>query len=738
MMRHFSSHITRLHRFAGDLWGGTAAMLVALPAALAFGVTVYGSISGTYAAYGAMAGIIGVAVLGLLAAPLGGTNRLISAPSAPAAAVLSAFAIEHASRGVSPEILIILVTLVALIAGIFQILFGVVRLGQMIKYMPYPVVSGYLGGVGIYIIASQLPKVLGSPERARFWESVLEPSLWQWQSLSVGGATIVAMFIAQKLFRTIPAVIVALGSGIGVYLLLGLVDGSLLIENNPFIIGELHQGGNIDYLAMLSERFEALVRFDSEQIAMLILPAMTLAALLSIDTLKTCIIVDSMTHSYHNPNRELVAQGIGNVVSALFGGMSGSGTMGATMVNISAGASSRLSGMVEGIAAIIAILVFERYIEWIPVSALAAVLVVIGFRMIDRNVFSLLRSRQTVLDFLIIISVIFVAVTFSLIAAAAIGVAMAVILYIVRQFRMSVVYRHRDGVQTRSRIDRREGEEALLRERGEAFSVYELHGSLFFGTANQLFETLQSDLKTKKYIILDLKRVQTIDLTAAHILLQIKDILHDRNGYLLLSRLPHKLPTGEDMESYFNHVGLIKHLSPMRVFDDLEDALVWVEEKLIASHGIGGTQEVMELEEFDLFRGRNKDTMEELRGLVESRSYQKGDVIYLKGDQNGEVFLIRSGRIKIILPIDSRKRIHLSTLSPNSFFGEFSFFEGAPQYADAIAAAPSELYVISRRAFDHFAEHHHKASFQFMQSLAMELARRLRTARAELARENDV
>lgn len=713
-------------------------MLVALPAALAFGFTVYGVMGVNYAAYGAMAGIVGVAVLGLLAAPLGGTSRLISAPSAPAAAVLSAFAIEYLSAGTPAGTIVVLLGVVALLGGGFQILFGLAGLGQFIKYMPFPVVSGYLGGVGTYIITSQVPKLLGSPEGAHFWESISDPSRWQWQSLAVGGATIAAMLLAERVFRIIPAVITALAVGIGVYFLLGTVDRTLLFENSPFIIGELGGGGNVDYMEALLARLEGAMKLDAHQVQMLILPALTLAALLSIDTLKTCIIVDTMTHSYHNPNRELVAQGIGNVASALVGGMSGSGTMGATMLNISAGATSRLSGVVEGGAAVIAIVVFERYIEWIPVSALSAVLVVIGFRMIDRKSLRLLRSRETALDFVIIVSVIFVAVTFSLIAAAAVGIVLAVLLYIARQIQMSVVYRHRDGAQTRSRIVRTAGEESLLRERGEAFSVYELHGSLFFGTANQLFETLQADLKTKKYILLDLKRVQTIDLTAAHILLQIKDILHDRNGYLLLSRLPHKLPTGEDMESYFNHVGLLKHLSPMRVFDDLEDALVWVEEKLIALHRIGKMQEVMELEEFDFFRGRNTDTMEELRGLVESRSYRWGDVIYLKGDQNGEVFLIRSGRVKIILPIDERKRIHLATLSPNSFFGEFSFLEGGPQYTDAIAAAPTELYVISRRAFDRFAEHHHKASFQFMQSLSTELAQRLRTARSELARENDV
>lgn len=725
--------------FVGDLWGGFAAMLVALPAAIAFGVTIYAAVGGTYAAYGAMAGILGTAAVGLIASAWGGTNRLISAPSAPAAAVLSAFVIESMIGGNTPDSVLVMLLIVALLAGVFQILFGVIGLGQMIKYMPFPVVSGYLSGVGLYIIGSQLPKFLGVPEGIRFWESIQSVALWQWQSIAVGAVTLVAMLLADRIFRLFPAVITALAVGTGVYFLLGLLDHSLLVANNPFVIGELGGGGNTDFIGMLIERFQPISHLSAESLMTLLFPALTLAALLSIDTLKTCIAIDSITHSYHNPNRELIAQGMGNVISSLIGGIPGSGTMGPTMVNISSGGSSRRSGIVAGVAAIIAFVLFERYIEWIPVAALAGILVVIGFRMIDKKSVRLLRSRETALDFLIIVVVMLSAVSISLIAAAGVGLVLAVILYITQQIRTSVVYRHTDGTEARSKIVR-SGEEAnILREEGEEFSLYELHGSLFFGTANQLYSILQNDLQEKKYIILDMKRVQTVDLSAAHILLQIKDILHDKNGYLLLCRLPHKLPTGEDMEIYFSHVGLFRHLSPMMVFDDLDDAVEWVEERIIDEYLTRPKNEkVLELSEFDLFHGRNRDTMEELQSLVESRSYRKGDVVFFKGDLCGEIFLIRKGQVRIVLPVGERKSVHLETLSPNSFFGEFSFLDGDPQYTDAIAAAPTELYVISRSNFDRFAEHHHNAAFRFMQSLASELAERLRMTSSELGNEYDV
>jgi len=723
----------------GDFWGGTAAMLVALPAAIAFGVTIYATMGGHYVAYGAVAGILGVAAIGIITALMGGTNKLISAPSAPAAAVLSAFALEYMSRGVDADSVFIMLMVVALLAGLFQIGFGVIGLGRLIKYMPFPVVSGYLSGVGLYIIASQMPKFLGMPNGLHFWETIQSPILWQWHSIVVGVVTIGAMLFADKIFRFIPAVIGALSVGVGTYFALALIDPSLLHANNPYVIGELGGSGGIDFVQIFTGRFEGLLKLSWENIATLIFPALTLAALLSIDTLKTCVIVDSMTHSFHNPNKELIAQGSGNIVSSLIGGMPGSGTMGATMVNISGGGSTRISGLIEGVMAIVAFLVLGSFISWIPVAALGGILMVIGFRMIDRHSLKLLKTRQTSLDFFIIVAVAVTALSVSLIAAAGVGLVLAIALYIAQQIGASVVYRHLDGTDARSKIVRNRDEVNLLRENGGNFSVYELHGSLFFGTANQLYTMLQEDLQEKKYIIMDMKRVQTVDLTAAHILLQIKDILQDRDGYLLLCRLPHKLPSGDDLESYFNHVGLLKHLSPIKVFDDLDDAIEWAENKIIKEGLIEEKgEELLNLQDFDLFKGRNEDTLEEIQSLVESRSVKKGETIYSEGDSSGEIFLIRRGSVRIMLPFEGRKSVHLSTLGQNNFFGEFSFLEGAPHYTDAIAGTDTDLYMISREVFDQFSIHHKKASFHFMQSLATVLAERLRSTRSDLGAEYDV
>lgn len=729
----------KVTNFAGNFWGGTAAMLVAMPAAIAFGVTIYATIGGHFGAYGAIAGILGVAALGIVASVLGGTQRLISAPSAPAAAVLSAFAIENIAQGMSGDTVFMMLMIIALIAAILQILFGVAGLGRLIKYMPFPVVSGYLSGVGLYIIATQTPKILGLSHGEHFLESIQSPTLWQWESLVVGAVTILTMMYSEKLFRALPAVIMALAMGIGTYFILGLFKPALFEANNIFIIGTLGGSDGIDFFQMLSWRFHQFLELSWASVTILFFPALTLAALLSIDTLKTCIILDSMTHSFHDSNKELIAQGSGNLISVLIGGMPGSGTMGATMVNISSGATTRLSGLIEGVMAVIAFVLLGAFIAWIPVSALAAILVVIGFRMIDKHSLDLLKSKKTTLDFFIIVAVAVTALFVSLIAAAGVGLLLAITLYIAQQIGASVVYRHVDGSEIRSKVLRSKEESLILTQKGGNFSVYELHGSLFFGTANQLYSMLRNDLKEKKYIIMDMKRVQTVDLTAAHILLQIKDILHDKNGYLLLSRLPHKLPTGDDMESYFNHVGLLKHLSPIKVFDDLEYAIEWAEDQVLKENRIKTAQESLyELQDFTLLENRKKETIDEIRGLLEFRTFHKGEIIFKQGDLDGAIYLIRRGLVRIILRVSEQNIVHLSTLGQGNFFGEFSFLEGGAQYSEAIAGMDTDLFVITREAFDQFSERHHKASFHFMQSLATVLAERLRLTSSELGAEYDV
>lgn len=718
----------------GDFWGGLAAMLVALPSAIAFGVTIYGSLGSTYIAQGALAGILGATALGLVSPVLGGTNRLITAPCAPAAAVLSAFAVEFMLSGGSAQSVLLMMSMLGLFAGILQILFGIVRLGQLIKYMPYTVVSGYLSGVGLYIISGQMPKFLGAPKGSHFWESIAAPEFWKWQSIVIGLVTVTTMIIAPRITKTISAAILALLVGVLTYFGLGIIDPTLYtLEGNLFVVGPLGGGNSGGFIDSLSVRWSAMSDVDSNQILHITFPALTLAVLLSIDTLKTCVVLDALTRSRHNSNRELIGQGIGNVAASLIGGLPGAGTMGATLVNISSGATSRYSGVFEGISALLSFLILGALISWVPVAALAGILIVIGIRMIDRHSFQFLKQRSTILDFFIVVAVITTALTVSLIAASGVGIFLAVFLFIREQIGGTVIRRKLQCNETFSKRLRTHDELEVLVMHGDRGIMVELQGSLFFGTTNQLYLELVEEIKTRDFIILDMRRVQSIDITVAHLLDQLRDMMADKNGFLIYSHLPTNLLSGQDIQQYFEQVGLVPQKSAARVFDDIDDAKEWVENRILKEAGFHQEEETsLNIKEFDLFKGRKEETLAAFETHLVKVSYSAGTKILSRGDTGDDLFFVRKGLISFVLPIDANHVRRLSTCGRGAFFGEMTFLDGSARSADVIAITDVDLFVLSRKTFDTFSEEHKNVALNLFEGMASVLTRRLRHLNAEL------
>ena len=688
-------------------------------------------------AQGAVAGIVGAIAIGLIAPLVGGTPRLISAPCAPAAAVLAALAADllAGDPGAGPAKVLLLLTLVGLISGVLQLAFGVAGGGRLIKYIPYPVVSGYLGGVAALIFLSQLPKLFGLPEDIPLTQGLLSPALWRWPSVFVGAVTILAIALAPRFTKAVPATIIGLLAGTLTYLGLGALRPELLyLENNKLLIGAV-SGTVGSLLGETSHRWQALQALHFNELSALLAPAFTLSIVLSMDTLKTCVVLDALTRSRHNSNRELVGQGVANIVSALAGGMAGAGTMGASLVNLSSGARTRASGLIEGVLAAVAFLALSPLIGWTPIAALAGLLIMVAFRMFDRSSLHLLRQRSTVLDFLVIAAVIVVAVRASLIAAAGAGLALAILLFIREQMRGAVIRRKVYGSEISSKQQRLPAEKEVLLNSGAATTVCELQGSLFFGTTDRLFSELERDLKTSHYVILDMRRVQSVDFTAAHLLDQIGAMLAERNARLLLSGLPACLPTGQDLEAYFHEIGLVKTDQSVRVFPALDDALAWAEDRLIEDAQIRKTQNesILDLAEIELLREFEEDQiLAALRPCARELSYAAGQTIFSKGDISDELFLIRRGAVRVFLPMDHGRYLNLATFGRGSFFGDMAFLDRGIRSADAVAVAATEVYAISRTRFNEAARLHPLLGVKVFARLARALAIRLRHTDNEL------
>ena len=720
-----------------DLWGGLAAMLVALPSSIAFGVLVYTVLGPQYAGQGALAGMLGAAALGLVAPLCGRTGGLISAPCAPAAAVLSALASALISGKVGtridPASVPSLLALTALLSAGLQILYGALGGGRLIKFIPFPVVSGYLSGVGVIIALGQLPKLLGLPPGTPLFQGLGSPGLWKWQGLVVGLVTMAVMGLAPHFTRKVPAAILGLLSGILAYFAIALFSPDLLtLEGNALVIGPIQASGSL--VGAMAGRFGALFTVDLAAIKLILFPALTLSMLLSIDTLKTCVVLNSLTRRRPDSDRELRGQGLGNLAAFAVGGFPGAGTLGPTLVNVTSGGRTLRSGLIEGVLVVLVLLLFGRLIVWVPVGALAGILLVVAWRMFDKTLLRLLRTPAGRLDLAIIAAVIIAALAVDLIAAFGVGVALSILLFIRDQIHSPVIRHKRYLDQFSSKTRRLAEERAILREQGDQGVFCELQGNLFFGTTDQLLLQLEPDLQTKRYVLLDVRRVQSLDYTAAHLFQQLQLQLSERGGRLLFSGTPSARGDKRDFGHYLAELEDPALGGGVLVADTLDSALEWIENRILEAAGITkmGEEELLELKDIYLFREFAAPTLAALTACMREVSVQPGQRIFSVGDPGDELYLVRRGSIRILLPLEGGKHHHLATLGCGDFFGEIAFLDHGFRSADAEAKEPTELYVLPRPLFNAQSLADPTLGVRVFARIALTVAERLREADAAL------
>ena len=721
-----------------EFWGGLAAMLVALPAAIAFGVLVYSSISPQMIGEGAFVGIMGAAALGLTAPLFGRTPALISAPCAPAAAILSALAVDLIGQGIEIGRISGLLALTALFAALLQILYGLLKGGQLIKYIPFPVVSGYLSGVGLIIAMGQLPKLLGLPKGLGLWQGLQSPDLWQPTGIVVGVVTIAVMLITPRVTQKIPATIMGLTAGIVSYFVIGLwIPALLSLDANSLVVGTI--SANSSFLATVSGRFASIAQIQLSDLRLVAHSAVALSALLSIDTLKTCVILDSLTKNRHNSNRELLGQGMANLMAFITGGMSGSGTMGPTLVNVSSGGRKTLSGFIEGGLVVLALVVLSPLIAWVPISALAGILLVVAFRIFDWRSFRLLQHKETRFDFIVIAAVVVVAETVGLISAAATGVGLAILLFIRDQIRISVLRQRATLKDVSSKTYRLESENAILQAHGDEAAVIDLQGNLFFGTTDHLFTQLEADLATQKWLLFDMRRVQSLDYTATHLFTLMQDRLKERGGELLFSGMPSSLPSGQDLQRYMKDVGLLDGQNGIRLFESRDEGLEWMESRILNESGEfeKPAEQTLDLKDIELLREMDGSTLNALRLCAHELSVHAGEHIFTVGDSGDDIFMIRRGTVRILLPLKGGKFHHLATFSQGDYFGEMAFLDYHQRSANAIAKTDCELYVLSRKKFNLRVYDNAVLGARVFARIASAISARLRQADSELSALED-
>lgn len=490
-----------LGNLKGDLFGGVTAAIVALPMALAFGVA-----SGA----GAEAGLYGAVLVGLFAALFGGTPTLISEPTGPMTVVFTAVIMTLMApdpvTGLPPENGMAMAFTVVMLAGAFQILFGVLKLGRYVTLMPYTVISGFMSGIGFILIIIQLPALLGfaSPPGGVLGSLQALPGLAaqvHWGELALGVLALAILFLMPRAWRrTVPPQLLAL--------VLGTLLALWVLGTGSYrAIGEIPTG-----LPSIQ-----LPTFSPEQWRTILIDALVLGMLGSIDALLTSVIADSLTRTQHNSDKELIGQGLGNIASGLFGGLPGAGATMGTVVNIQSGARTALSGLTR--ALILAVVVFGagHLVEDIPKAVLAGIAIKVGIDIIDWG-FLRRAHRVSLRGTLIMYGVIAMTVFVDLITAVGIGLFVANILTIRRladlQSEAVRVISPGDDPRALDCGDMGPEERAILGDPANGIKVLCLSGPLIFGAASAL-NRQQNRLADAQTLIIDLTQVPHLGVTSS-------------------------------------------------------------------------------------------------------------------------------------------------------------------------------------------------------------------------------
>lgn len=557
----------------GDIFGGINAGIVALPAAIAFGeLAQLTPLHGLYCAI----------FLGLVAAILGGTNTLISNPTGPMAVVAGGFMIiltsskmldiEGLSTAEQIEMLWPYLFFIFFIAGIFQVLFGVFKLGKYIHYIPTPVISGFMSGIGVIIIVSQIPKALGYTEKISGTDNIILAlpelvSKSDWRSVLIALASVLVIYLFPKVTKQVPSALVAIVSITLVTFLLN-IDASYLIPEIPQSIPRPDK--QLGFLGQIDNLFFSDLAKEKGILLYVIFSGLTLAIIGMIDSLLTAVVADQLTKTKHNSDKELLGQGIGNMISSLFGGMMGAGTTPATVLNINSGGRNKLSGIIHAIFLITILLIAAPIASQIPKAALAGLLITVGISILDFEVFRTLKKipkQDNIVMFVVLIITSFG----DLMVAVAVGLIMAALIFMKKM--ADVV----EGQSKDTKFDRLVDQLVGNFDNAEKFRKYvmvrNMQGPMFFGFASRFQDNMDEMPNDLKVVVLNFSGVTYMDQSGMYTLKESISRLVDKGVNVCLSEVKDEF---QDLLRGINVIpGLIdeKHL-----FSSVEECVMWLNE----------------------------------------------------------------------------------------------------------------------------------------------------------------
>lgn len=535
-----------LSKLSSDIVAGVTVAIIALPLAMAFAIA-----SGVSPEKGLFTAV----VAGLIISLFGGSRYQIGGPTGAFVVVLYAVILKHGYDGL---------VIATFLAGIMLFLMGIFKLGNIIKYIPYPVTVGFTTGIALIIFSSQIKDFFGFPIAKMPAEFVDQWKLYStellhvnYYAMAIGVVSMVLLLKLRHRFPHIPApIIVIILSAFAVYLF------KLPVETIGSKFGALPS--TLPYPSMPA--------FSLEKVRAVFPDAMTIALLGAIESLLSCVVADGMTGDRHHSNKELMAQGVANIASVFFGGIAATGAIARTATNIKAGAFSPIAGIIHALMLLIFMFLFSKFIVLIPLATLAAILIVVAWNMSEFHHFKAIALKSERNDTVVLLMTFFLTVLIDLNTGVQTGIMLAALLFIKRMIDVTGI------IDTKNTIGMPldEDDEPLDVDDMHAISkkivpkdveVYEIDGPFFFGVADRLKNVLGEVSNPPKVFILRMRHVPMIDATGLHALEEFFDLCQSNGTILVLSGV------NEHIKLKMRRLGFEKKIGLENITDNIDMAL---------------------------------------------------------------------------------------------------------------------------------------------------------------------
>ena len=485
-----------------DLTAGVIVAIIALPLSIALALA-----SGV----GPEQGLYTAIVAGFVISFLGGSRVQIAGPTAAFASIVAGIVAKNGFSGL---------VLATVIAGILLILMGVFKLGSLIKFIPYTITTGFTTGIAITIVIGQLKDFFGltftySPiETIEKVEEVIKSfATFNWQALVIGAVSLAILIIVPKFLKKIPASIIAI-----------IVCAALvkIFDMNVNTIGDL-------YTISSAAPKLSIPEFSLDTVKAIMPDAFTIAVLAAVESLLSCVVADGMIGSRHNSNMELVAQGAGNICSALFGGIPATGAIARTAANIKNGGRTPIAGMVHAVVLLAVLLVLMPYASLIPMPTIAAILFIVAYNMSEWREFVSIIKQSPKSDTLILIVTFVLTVAFDLVVAICVGIILSTVMFMKRMSDVTDAYGWKEFDENN------DSDSVKLKKIPDGAMVYEITGPIFFGASTKIANVIKTS--DKKVIIIRMRSVPAIDATGIHSFESIIKACRQKNITLIMSHV---------------------------------------------------------------------------------------------------------------------------------------------------------------------------------------------------------